>query len=87
VAGGRNSAVERNRNSEVGGHLPRKHSAGEELFGRLDLAFGHLSQLLVPHHLPSGVFALGKDVKYDYLLSNPTIRNAKAIVSSTTRQR
>jgi len=36
---------------------------------------------------PSKLFALGEKAKDDYLLTNPTIRNAKAIVRSTTRQR
>ena len=36
---------------------------------------------------PSELFALGEKTKNDYLLTNPTIRNAKAIVRSTTRQR
>ena len=33
------------------------------------------------------IAALGEEAKDDYLLTNPTIRNAKAIVRSTTRQR
>jgi hypothetical protein len=35
----------------------------------------------------SAIAALGEESKGDYLLTNPTIRNAKAIVRSTTRQR
>ena len=31
--------------------------------------------------------ALGNDAKDDYLLTTPTIRNARATVRSTTRQR
>ena len=33
------------------------------------------------------IAALGEEAKDDYLPTNPTIRNAKAIVRSTTRQR
>jgi hypothetical protein len=33
------------------------------------------------------IASLGSGAKDDYLLTNPTIRNAKAIVRSTTRQR
>jgi hypothetical protein len=36
---------------------------------------------------PPAIAALGEEAKDDYLLINPTIRNAKAIVRSTTRQR
>jgi hypothetical protein len=36
----------------------------------------------LPRYLP-----LWRRAKNDYLLTNPTMRNAKAIVSSTTRQR
>jgi hypothetical protein len=33
------------------------------------------------------IAALGEQAKEDYLLTDPTMRNAKAIVRSTTRQR